>query len=143
MSQNITRYAAETRSPKYWQLAIYQLAYVNSSDLFLGTLIAYYAARPVERIFGTQKFTVGCCFEPVLLNFPLYPTCLAIVNLGRVSDFNRVCSAAKIAKATTDFIARYRLLARRPDRHTDSGVSPAVPRCPSAMDNPCVFYGVL
>ena len=143
MSQNIIRYAAEHRSRKYWQLATYPLAYVNSSDLFLGTLIAYYAARPVERIFGSQKFMVRFSFEPVLLDFPLYPTYLAIVDLGRISDSACICSAVKIARATLDFIAWYRLSARGADRHTNSGVSPAVSRDPSIVDNSCFLYGVL
>ncbi|WFC94609.1 hypothetical protein MBRA1_001242 [Malassezia brasiliensis] len=43
---------------QYWQLATYPLAYTNSSELFAGSLLTYFAACPIERRFGARKFAL-------------------------------------------------------------------------------------
>ncbi|PWN48841.1 hypothetical protein IE53DRAFT_388958 [Violaceomyces palustris] len=41
---------------QYWRLLTCQLAYSNSSELFLSTLLLYNASRSLERTFGSRKF---------------------------------------------------------------------------------------
>jgi hypothetical protein len=46
---------------QYWRLITHQLAFVNSSDLFLAELILYNVAVHIERRFGSIKYAV-CSF---------------------------------------------------------------------------------
>lgn len=44
---------------QYWRLLGHHLAFVNSSDLFLATLVFYNVGVQVERQFGSVKYAVG------------------------------------------------------------------------------------
>lgn len=45
-----------TRDHQYWRLVSHHLAFTNSSELFLGTLLLWFTSLPVERMLGSRKY---------------------------------------------------------------------------------------
>lgn len=43
---------------QWWRLITSQLAFTNSSDLFLAELVLYNVSVTLERVFGSSKFAV-------------------------------------------------------------------------------------
>lgn len=81
---------------QYWQALTYHVVYTNSSEMLLGSLILYHAARMVERAFGTKKMGVRSETDAALSPHYL-PTALA--PLARVGHRRGRCSRTAPDKA--------------------------------------------
>ncbi|SCV72427.1 BQ2448_3964 [Microbotryum intermedium] len=45
-----------TRDHQWWRLLTHQIAFANSSELFIATLLLYFTSVPVERSLGSHKY---------------------------------------------------------------------------------------
>lgn len=48
-----------TRDHQLWRLLSHHLAFANSSELFLATILLFNTSVPVERTFGSRKYGVS------------------------------------------------------------------------------------
>ncbi|KAF5371203.1 hypothetical protein D9758_004096 [Tetrapyrgos nigripes] len=55
-----------SRHHQYWRLIAHNVAFSNSSDLFIGELILYHVGVQIERHFGTRKFASFALMSTVL-----------------------------------------------------------------------------
>ncbi|KAL5527445.1 hypothetical protein ACEPAG_6236 [Sanghuangporus baumii] len=67
------------RHHQYWRLLIHHLAFSNSSELLLAEILLYNVSIPIERIFGSSKFS-GFCLTSLLTS--------TILEFGSLLVFN-------------------------------------------------------
>jgi membrane associated rhomboid family serine protease len=55
-----------SRHHQYWRLISHHLAFINSSDLFVGELVLYHCGVGVERRWGSAKYAVCISFSLII-----------------------------------------------------------------------------
>ncbi|KAF8318147.1 hypothetical protein DL93DRAFT_2148374 [Clavulina sp. PMI_390] len=71
-----------SRDHQYWRLFFYQLAFTNSSDLFLSELLLYHIGIPVERAFGSLKFASFALVSSLLSTLFIFTSLIAFNRIG-------------------------------------------------------------
>lgn len=137
-----THHQVRTRGAltQFWQLAVYPFAYTNSSELFLGSLLLYHAGRPVERLFGTRKFSVRGHAHTALCRTRIYSTHPPV---SRLDNDQHGCHAAASQHDPACYVARkdrYRLLARRALWVPRCGGLPVLCSCPPTLVHSCLRH---
>ncbi|KIM21968.1 hypothetical protein M408DRAFT_333168 [Serendipita vermifera MAFF 305830] len=70
-----------TKHHQFWRLLSYQLAFPNSSNLFITQIILYNASIALERIFGSRKF------GSFVFVSSFVSTCLTVVSMMVATSF--------------------------------------------------------